>query len=264
MLTGGKDSTLGIPEDTDALFISASPVAVTIKVLKITLIEPKNVGLKATPAFAFENKEISTFARDKSTETHNVAHVSREDGKASLVLAAKEGGIVVSARKVRPGNGPGPKPVNESINDESPVLSLGLSATESVDGVESLNDASYHDSGIAIDDVKTIANGKETESLVSSEKRIVLSEKAPLIKVEAFETEADALSHSERNILLFVTKIVKFIAPTFAPLGINREADMVRVPEKVGVNAETSTAKNSLLNDTEEITDETEKSTVKL
>lgn len=48
---------------------------------------------------------------------------------------------------------------------------------------------------------------------------------------------------------LFKTGTKKFKAPTFAPFGMNREHDIIRVPTNVGVDFEATATKNSLVLD---------------
>lgn len=63
-----------------------------------------------------------------------------------------------------------------------------------------------------------------------------------------------------------VAKIVtiRLKAPTFMTLGINREADSVRVPEWVGVDIDTPTTRNRDVVESKELAEETVRCTLRL
>lgn len=129
MLTGGKDLTSGIPEDTDAFFISALPVALAGLSDDATLFERKSLRLKAHHTELKKNLDgIPDIESSKVAPVR--AEKSTKEKKVSVAPILLHGGTVEGATKVRPGNKTGPVPDKRPLVDKTHDHSHGLPATE--------------------------------------------------------------------------------------------------------------------------------------
>ncbi len=168
----------------------------------------------------------------------NIAIKSLCEGKAKVVHIFITGGTVEVTTKTVPGNGPGPKPNGDSLKEVTPDHLHGLPSAEidvETDGTPA---------GETIDDGKSLHNDEvalPNESPGTHENK---SESAPKRNTENIGKVAENPEPLVKEHFIFVTKAVKFKAPTFAPFGINREPDLVKATCDVGVEFTTPATNN--------------------